>query len=184
MNGMAEEPGEEEQKKHPSPPPVEFLKPGESPGPLPPRDQPPAAWVPRPEDYQQPSAWRPPARPAAAASNLPKIAGILLILSAGLGMAGALYNQFTITPAQYANMTNGTPAAVVTLLQICGLISLWSQAIAALGGVMALQRMNWKLTLVCALFSLGTLGIVYFEGTFVGLLALLVTIRARPYFLT
>jgi len=183
---MAEESGEEEPKKRPSLPPVEFLKPGETQGPLPPRDQLPAAWVPRPEEYQRPTSWIPPTSSAPRApSNLPKIAGILLIVSAVVGMSGAIYNAVTLpSVAEYTNFTQGNSPTTVALLQICGLISIWSQGLAFLGGVMAFQRMNWKLTLVCAIFSLATLGFFYVEGSLIGLVGLIVTIRARPYFLT
>ena len=186
MHGMADEPGDDQQKKRPSLPPVEFLKPGETQGPLPPRDQSPAAWVPRPEEYQRPSSWTPPpTRAPPSASNLPKIAGVLLIASAVVGMSGAIYNAVTLpTPAEYANFMQGNSPSTVALLQICGLISIWSQGLAFLGGVMAFQRMNWRLTLVCALFSLATLGFFYVEGSLIGLVGLLITIRARPYFLT
>jgi len=186
IDGMADEPGEEEQKKRPSPPPVEFLKPGETQGPLPPRDQLPAAWVPRPEEYQRPTSWAPPPAGAPRApSNLPKIAGVLLIVSAVVGMSGAIYNAVTLpSVAEYTNFTQGNSPTTVALLQICGLISIWSQGLAFLGGVMAFQRMNWKLTLVCAIFSLATLGFFYVEGSLIGLIGLIVTIRARPYFLT
>jgi hypothetical protein len=55
---------------------------------------------------------------------------------------------------------------------------------ALLGGIMALQRMNWKLTFVCALASVATLGFFYVEASIVGVIALFVTIRARPHFLS
>lgn len=183
---MAEASGEEEPKKRPSPPPVEFLKPGETQGPMPPRDQLPAAWVPRPEEYQRPTSWIPPTSSAPRApSNLPKIAGVLLIVSAVVGMAGAIYQAVALpSVAEYTNFTQRNSPTTVALLQICGLISIWSQGLAFLGGVMAFQRMNWKLTLVCAIFSLATLGFFYVEGSLIGLVGLIVTIRARPYFLT
>src|SRR2546427_11182747 len=88
MYGMADEPGEEEKKKRQSPPPVEFLRPGETQAPLPARDQPPAAWVPRPEEYQRPTSWMPPSSAAPATSNLPKVAGVLLIFFPVVGMSG------------------------------------------------------------------------------------------------
>jgi len=88
---MADAPNEEEQKKRSPPPPVEFLKPGETQGALPSRDQLPAAWVPRPEEYQRPTSWTPPtATGAPATSNLPKLAGVLLMISAVVGMSGAI----------------------------------------------------------------------------------------------
>lgn len=171
-------------KRRSTPPPVEFLKPGEPQAPLPPRDQSPAAWVPRPEDYQGPPSWTPPAAAAAGGSNLPKLAGILLLVSATIGMAGAMYSALSLpTVPEYANITLNTTPAVLAAGQICGLISIWSQAMALLGGIMALQRMNWKLTIVCAIFSLGTLGIFLFEASLIGFLALIVTLRARPFFL-
>lgn len=175
---------EPEEKKRPSPPPLEFLQPGESQAPLPPRDQ-PAAWVPRPEDYQPQPPWRPPPTPRPGASNLPRIAGVLLAASAILGMSGAIYGALNLPSVeQYRNITqdpNGT--ALLAASQICGLISIWSQAMALLGGVMAYQRMNWKLTVVCAIFSLLTLGFL-FEASLIGVLALIITIRARRYFIT
>jgi len=183
---MADGSGEEDEKRRPNPPPVEFLKPDEAPPPLPPRDQPPAAWVPRPEDFRAPASWtsqQPGGAPGA--SNLPRIAGVLLLVSAVLGMAGAVYNAVNLpSPSDYANFTQNNTPSIVAILQICGLVSIWAQAMAMLGGIMAFQRMNWKLTLVCAIFSLATLGIVYFEASLVGVVALLFTIRARPYFLS
>lgn len=180
---MAEESSEEEQKRRQAAPPLEFLKPGESQAPLPARDQ-PAAWVPRPDEYQ-PQSWPVPARPPAAASNLPKIAGILLILAGVVGMAGAIYNAVILpTAAEYAAFLASNSPTFLAVLQVCGLVSIWSQALAVLGGVMAFQRMNWKLTLVCAIFSLLTLGFFLFEASVLGLIGLIVVIRARPYFIT
>src|SRR5437870_902862 len=98
-------PDDEEQKKRPSPPPVEFVKPGEAPAPLPPRDQPPAAWVTRPEDYLRQVA---PAPQLRAPGQMHLVAGILLVLSAlvAVGWTIALSIRF-LTPAQYENATAG-----------------------------------------------------------------------------
>src|SRR5438046_8399786 len=121
---MADEPGEEDQKERPARPPVEFLKPGETQGPLPPRDQLPAAWVPRPEEYQRPTSWAPPPAGAPRApSNLPKIAGVLLIVSAVVGMSGAIYNAVTLpSVAEYTNFTQGNSPTTVALIQLCRLL--------------------------------------------------------------
>src|SRR5437016_14433751 len=110
---MAEESGEEEPKKRPSLPPVEFLKPGETQGPLPSRDQLPAAWVPRPEEYQRPTSWIPPTSSAPRApSNLPKIAGVLLIVSAVVDMSVAMYYAITLpSPAYCATSSQATSLA-------------------------------------------------------------------------
>jgi len=180
---MASEPTEDERRRD-SPPPVEFVRPDEGQAPLPARDQ-PAAWVPRPEDYRPPDQWAPPARPPPGRSNLPKIAGVLLVLAGVVGMAGAIYNAVTLpSVAEYADFVNNNTPELVAVLQICGLVSIWSQALAILGGVMAFQRMNWRLTLVCAVFSLFSLGIFYFEASAIGLLGLIVPVLAPPHFVT
>jgi hypothetical protein len=182
---MAEHSGEEEPRKRPSPPPVEFLRPGEEQAPLPPRDQTPAAWVPRPEDFRPPTGFARPPGPPGMASNLPKIAGVLLLVSAVLGMAGSIYGAVNLPSAsQYANFTRNNSALTLAEIQICGLVSIWAQAMALLGGVMAFQRMNWKLTFVCALASLGTLGFFYIEASIIGAIGLIVVVRARAYFLS
>src|SRR6266581_1797190 len=151
---MASDPTDEARRRHDSPPPVEFVRPDEEQAPLSPRDQ-------------------------------PKIAGVLLVLAGVVGMAGAIYNAVTLpSVAEYADFVNNNTPELVAVLQICGLVSIWSQALAILGGVMAFKRMNWRLTLVCAVFSLFTLGIFYFEASAIGLLGLIVTVLARPYFVT
>jgi hypothetical protein len=182
---MAEDSGEQEPRKRPAPPPVEFLRPGEEQAPLPPRDQTPAAWVPRPEDFRQPTGMKRPPSPTGIGPNLPRIAGILLLVSAVVGMAGSIYGAVHLpSVAQYADFTRNNSPLTLAEIQICGLVSIWAQAMALLGGVMAFQRMNWKLTFVCALASLATFGFFYLEASVIGAVALLVTVRARPYFLS
>jgi hypothetical protein len=110
---------------------------------------------------------------------------VLLLVSAILGMAGSIYLAVHLpSVAQYANITRNNSPVMLAVGQICGLVSIWAQAMALLGGIMALQRMNWKLTFVCALASVATLGFFYVEASIVGVIALFVTIRARPHFLS
>src|SRR5437870_11977254 len=125
---MASDPSDDEKKRRDGPPPVEFLRPSETQGPAPPRDQPPAAWVPRPEDYQVPPSWAGPTARPVGPSNLPKIAAVFLLLSGILGIAGAIANAVSLpSVADYANFTNNSPE-YVAIIQICGLASSWSQA--------------------------------------------------------
>lgn len=181
---MASDPSEDEKRRRDSPPPVEFMRPAETQGPPPPRDQTPAAWVPRPEDYQVPPTWAGPAARSPGPSNLPKIAAVFLLLSGILGMAGAIANALSLpSVSAYQNFTNNSPE-FVAFIQLCGLVSIWSQALAILGGVMAWQRMNWKLTLVCAIFALFTLGYFLIDASLVGGVGLIFTIMARRSFAT
>src|SRR2546425_9560348 len=84
---MAGHSSDEDEKRRQTPPPVEFVRPSEAQGPAPPRDQPPVAWVPRPEEFGQPpqqpfpQAW-PQVVPRSGRSI---IGGVLLIISGLIG---------------------------------------------------------------------------------------------------
>ena len=162
-------PDDEEQKKQPSPPPVEFVKPGEAPAPLPPRDQPPAAWVTRPEDYLRQVAPPPQLR---APGQIHRVAGILLVLSAfvAVGWTIALSIRF-LTPAQYENATAGLTPEAWAIGQICGLLGIWGQAIALLAGVMSFRRMSWRFVFAASLISvlsIGATAVAFFDPFFGG----------------
>lgn len=180
---MAEAENDDSGRKRPQPPPIEFLKPGESQTP-PPGQQAPVAWVTRPEDYQRPSYPVPPAppRPAAPRGYYGIAAGILLIAAGAIGIAAVVSASISpLSPAQYANISND-PASYATN-QICTLIVVWSQAAAIIGGVMAVQRLNWRLTLVCAIFATLTVGF-FLEASVIGMAGFVLVVMARKEFLS
>ena len=168
------------EKRRPAPPPIEFLKPGETQAPPSEPQQPPAAWVTRPEDYQQPVYPTPaPSRPASP-GWYGLLAGILLFLAAAFGIAAVVVQSITpISFANYTNLTSDTTSFVTN--QICGIIIIMAQSAAILGGVMAIQRLNWKLTLVCAILATLTVGF-YLEASFMGMLAVVLVAIARREF--
>jgi len=180
---MASDPSEHEVKRRDSPPPVEFVRPSETQGPAPPRDQPPAAWVPRPEEFSQPQQPFPPAWPQVAPrTGRPIIGGVLLIISGLIGMAST-YLIFTrpMTSADIStiqNMTAGDLAANALLV----FAVVYAQAFAILGGIMAIQRKNWKLAVVCGIVSLFNFGF-FLIGSFLGLAGLIAIITARRDFI-
>src|SRR5438093_13262229 len=108
---MAGDSSDEEGKRRQTPPPVEFVRPSEAQGPAPPRDQPPAAWVPRPEEFgpppQQPfpGAWP----QVAPRTTRPTIGGALVLISRPPGMVST-YLIFTqpLTAADVAAIQNMT----------------------------------------------------------------------------
>jgi len=177
---MADDDSGASDKRRQQPPPIEFLKPGETQAP-PPEQQAPAAWVTRPEDYQQPAY---PVAPApsrqASPGNYGLYAGILLFLAAGFGIAAVV--SASISPISYANysaLTNDTVTYVTN--QICGIIIIMAQSAALLGGVMAIQRLNWKLTMVCAILATLTVGF-FLEASFMGMVAVVLVAIARREF--
>jgi len=150
----------------------------------PPRDQTPAAWVPRPEEFGQrprepfPQAWPQAARPSTRAL----LGGVLLILSGLIGAASA-YVVFTqpLTAAQIGELQNMTASDLVANALLVSLI-FYAQAFAFLGGIMALQRKNWKLAVFCGAASLLNLG-VFLLGSLAGLAGLVLIITSRREFL-
>ncbi len=181
---MAGDSSDEEAKRRRDPPPVEFVRPTEAQGPAPPPDQPPVAWVPRPEEFGQPpqqpspSAWP----QVAPKTGRPIIGGVLLIISGLLGMAST-YLIFTqpLTSSDVASiqkMTAGDLAANALLV----FAVVYAQAFAILGGIMAIQRKNWKLAVICGVASLLNFGF-FLIGTFLGLAGLIAIITARRDFI-
>jgi len=181
---MADDSSEDEERRRQGPPPVEFVRPSEAQGPAPPRDQPPAAWVPRPEEFGQPpqqplpQAW-PQVAPKTAR---PTIGGVLLIISGLLGMAST-YVIFTqpLTSADIAVIQNMT-AGDLTANAILVFAVVYAQAFAILGGIMAIQKKNWKLAVICGVASLLNFGF-FLIGTFLGLAGLIAIITARREFI-
>src|SRR5437667_2559565 len=162
-------PDDEEQHKRPPPPPADLLNPREAPAPLPPRDQPPAAWVTMPEDYLRQVAPPPQLR---APGQIHRVAGILLVLSAlvAVGWTIALSIRF-LTPAQYENATAGLTPEAWAIGQICGLLGIWGQAIALLAGVMSFRRMSWRFVFAASLISvlsIGATAVAFFDPFFGG----------------
>ncbi len=181
-------------KKRQEPPPIEFLKPGEEQPTAPPEQRQPAAWVTRPEDYQRPqypTPQGPPRQAPTAGSNRARVAGILLIVASATSVASLLLASFPpLTPAQYANYTNDT--SLYALNQVCSLFLIWAQAIMVLGGIMAFQRMNWRMTVACAFFSMLMLGgyalavldPFMLGAAFLGIVGFILTVMSKQDFLS
>jgi hypothetical protein len=182
-SSMAGDSSDEERKKRETPPPVEFIRP-EEPQAAPPPQERPAAWVPQPEEYGRrpqepfPQAWPQAARPSRRAL----LGGVFLLLSGLIGAASA-YIAFTqpLTPAEISTIQNMTAADLAANALLVFLV-VYAQAFAFLGGIMALQRKNWKLAVFCGAASLLNLGI-FFLGSLAGLAGLILIIMARRDFL-
>ena len=175
----------ERRDRQPAPPPIEFIGPNEQPPTqATPPEQPPAAWVPHPDEYLQAARPRRAMKPEGAPGSLHKVGGILLLLAGLIGVVAQIYYAFNMpSVADYANFTLNNSALAVAFNQICGLISIWAQAAAILGGVMAFQRMNWRLAVICGVLSVLTIGF-FLEASFIGVIGLLVVLRARREFVT
>ncbi|HEY7587914.1 MAG TPA: hypothetical protein VIB49_04095 [Thermoplasmata archaeon] len=175
---MADSGAPEDRPKRQEPPPLEFLRPGDQPPP--PSSQPPAAWVPRPEDFQRPTYYQPPAaRPAGG--NRGTVAGALLILAGLIGFFWT-FTLFLIplTLSDAYTIINWTTEELA-FNAIINTALIYAQVLAVLGGIMSLQRKNWKLAVVCATLGLLNFGF-FFLGSVFAALGLLLLLGARPEF--
>lgn len=189
---MADSESPEERPKRQEPPPLEFMRPGEQAPPAP-STQPPAAWVPRPEDFAPGQAQVPGVAAPPATGRVHTYAGVVLLLAAFTGIGYTIYLsvQF-LSPADYANLTQNITPEIYALSQICALLGIWAEVAALLGGAMAIQRSNWRLAVGCGIFAAAASGAeaTAFLDPVLGLFALLSVVglllvfRARREFLT
>ncbi len=179
-------------KKRQQPPPIEFLKPGESQAPQQQPERPAAAWVTRPEDYQRPQYQQPATPPQAQPTgpgNRARAAGVLLILAAAIS-AGGFVLSIVVPPSvsDFINATNNT--SLYALSEVCSVLVVWGQAIMALAGIMAYQRINWRMAMSCAFFAMlmiGGFALAYLDpvsigAAFIGVLGFVLTVTSRPEF--
>lgn len=193
---MADDSSTSPDKKRQEPPPIEFLRPGEEQPAQPSEPRQPAAWVTRPEDYQRPQ-YPPAPAPARAVQGgnptRPRVAGICLIIAAAGSVASLLIASFPpLTPTQYASFNYTNDTASYAINQVCNLFLIWAQAIMVLGGIMAYQRMNWRMTVSCAFFSmllvggfaLAVLDPIMLGASVLGIVGFILTVMAKQDFLS
>ena len=123
-----------------------------------------------------------PARPAGGARRV-TWAGILLILA---GIVGFIMAGYTLATADeimalaeeiYGSQVEGMESVVYVLAgfwAICGAMSM-------LGGLFALRRQHYALVVIGAVLAIFTGGF-FFEGTIMGLIALVLVLRSRQEF--
>lgn len=190
---MADSDSTSPDKKRQEPPPIEFVKPGEQPPAQPAQERQPAAWVTRPEDFQRPQYVQPqqptPRRAPQGVGRRARIAGVLLVLAAVTSGAYILISNLTPPSASdVANLTSD-PTIYVTV-QVCSIFAIWAQAIMALGGIMAFQRLNWRMTVGAVFISMILLGgaaIIFLDPvlittSFLAIIGFILTVVAKSEF--
>jgi hypothetical protein len=118
----------------------------------------------------------PPAKPQ---TMMPMIAGIMMIVSAIVGIAFWAYVAF-IASAMVGFLPVGG-GAFTTIIAICGAIFIVLGIIELLGGIMALRRKMWALALVGSILGLFTFGF-YGISSILSLVALIILAISRKEF--
>lgn len=112
------------------------------------------------------------------------VGGWLFILSGLDGILSTIYLFASVDQLIASLMTSGlysyeewraAALAVIVLLGFCSIMSL-------MAGYFALKRRHFRLVALGGFFSLFTLGLFFFEGSFFGLLGLVAVFRSRREF--
>lgn len=177
---MADPGSDDQDKKRTQPPPIEFVRPGE-PQPSQPPQQ-PVAWVPRPEEFQRPTYTAPPSQtPRGAPGRLAVVAAVLLFISGLLGLLLTFSILMTVPTIQdYYNITNASSADLAQSA-IEYILMFYGQAVAFVGGAMAIQRKNWRLAFACAAFSVLGLGVLLLSSAASGLAMVFLYMGRREF---
>ena len=176
---MADTDWDESRRRKDEPPPLEFLRPGETQVP-PSGPEKPAAWVTRPEDFERPTAAGP-APPGRGLRGRSTLAGVCLILAGLVGIVSTFIQLVTpLTSGEIDALRNWTVDDYVAN-GIAALFVLYPPPIALVGGITALQRKNWKLAVGCAIISLLTFGF-FLLGTLLALSGLVLLFSSRREF--
>jgi hypothetical protein len=124
------------------------------------------------------------AAPVVAATKKPTWAGVLLILAGliGFAMTAFLLLNKDLIIEQVNQMYGGpVPGAETTLDFLAGY---WVIAgiVSIIGGVSALRRRSYALSLVGAFLGATTLGVFLFEGTIMAVIALILLVLSKQEF--
>lgn len=176
---MADTDSDESRRRRDEPPPLEFLRPGETQTP-PPATEKPAAWVTRPEDFERPTAARP-APPPTGVRGRSALAGACLVLAGLVGIVSTFVLFVTPATTEEIDALRNWTSEDYLANGIAALFVLYPPPIALIGGITALQRKNWKLAVACALVSLLTFGFLLL-GTLLAVLALVLLFSSRREF--
>ena len=118
-------------------------------------------------------------------TNRPVIGGICLVLSGLLGIGFALITLSSIDTmvAQLAPQFPQLPVSDIRDV-IYGIVGLWTffGIMAIIGGVMAIRRRHWGIAIIGGVFGLLTFGVIFIEGSVLGLIGLIFIAISRHEF--
>ncbi len=109
---------------------------------------------------------------------------VCLVLSGLIGLTMSTFvmlNQEAIV-AEIVKVYGGDLAGVQEAVVFLGVFWLISGAMAFLGGFFAAQRRHFKLAMIGGVFALGTFGMVFLEGSVIGLIGLTLVWLSRREF--
>lgn len=138
------------------------------------------------EPSQAPEGYYPPEEPPQQkpSTSLPVIAGILLIIAALSGFLTS-YGLFTADTSTIQSVLPPnspiTAQDIQTILKTCTIISFIFSAVALVGGLLALRKRSWGITILGSVLGLFTIGVYYTASAF-SLIALVFLIMSRREF--
>jgi hypothetical protein len=129
-----------------------------------------------------PSAQAP---PSSGILSTTRTASILFLLSGLDGMASAFYLLFSLDRLVNEFLSMGFPYTAdqirAAYLIVIGFFFVAS-ALTLVAAYFASRRKHFRIVAVCGFFSIFTVGLIFLEASFLGLLGLIATFRARNQF--
>jgi len=123
-------------------------------------------------------------------SMLPLISGILLLIAGILGIvfwigiftldASTLDSVMNISELQKIDLSI-TSEKLVELLGICATIGIVLSLFPILGGILAIKRKLWGITLVCSILGLASMGLIFTSSIFCFVSLILLVISKQEF---
>jgi len=129
-------------------------------------------------------------QPTASKSILPTIIGFLLIIAGALAMINwisffllditTLGSYYDISQLQQV-YPNITPQQFLDFLKTCAAIGLIISIFPILGGLLAIKRKMWRISVACSIIGLFSIGILFTSSLF-SLIAIVILIISKKEF--
>jgi hypothetical protein len=112
------------------------------------------------------------------------IGAVCLVLSGLIGLTMSSFvmlNQEAIV-AEMINIYGGELGSIQEAVTFLGVFWLVAGVMAFIGGFFAAQRRHFKIAMIGGVFALGTFGLVFIEGSVMGLIGLILIFLSRREF--
>lgn len=140
------------------------------------------------KDYLNPDAEKTQLQSVSTKSSIPMIAGVILIIAGVLSIIfwisffslDVTTLEKTVDLSQYKQIdSNITPEQVLGFLHTCAIIGCVIAVFPILGGILAIKRKLWGISLACSIIGLFSLGMLFSSSllSFIGLILLIISRR-------
>lgn len=112
------------------------------------------------------------------------VGGIFVMISGLIGIVEGVWIASVAgeLSANLERMLGGTFTGIESVFVACGVIWIIIGLVALIGGFFAFRKKHWGIAILGGVFALFTLGIVFFEGSILGLIGLILIAISKDEF--